>query len=50
MKVKSSLKKRCRYCYLVKRNKKVVGNGKVSIKPTYYIYCKADPKHKQRQG
>lgn len=50
MKVKSSLKKRCRYCYLVKRNKKVVSNGKVMIKPTYYIYCKSSPKHKQRQG
>lgn len=52
MKVKASVKKRCRYCYIVKRNKTKIANGrgKVEIRPTYYIYCKVNPKHKQRQG
>ena len=50
MKVKASVKKRCNDCYLVKRRRKVVSRGKVSIKPTYYIYCKSNPRHKQRQG
>lgn len=50
MKAKSSVKKRCRNCYIVKRRKKVVGNGKIKFKPTYYVYCKANPKHKQKQG
>lgn len=50
MKVKSSIKKRCKDCYIVKRTKKVISKGKISIKPVYYVYCKANPKHKQRQG
>lgn len=50
MKVKASLKKRCKDCYIVKRTKKQISNGKVMIRPTYYIYCKVNPKHKQRQG
>lgn len=50
MKVKASIKKRCKDCYIVKRNKIKVENGKVTIKPTYYVYCKTNPKHKQRQG
>jgi len=51
MKVKASLKKRCRSCYIVKRVKRVqVGEGKIKFKPTYYVYCKANPKHKQKQG
>ncbi|MBE0573666.1 50S ribosomal protein L36 [Candidatus Dojkabacteria bacterium] len=50
MKVKASVQKRCRYCYIVKRNKRKVTNGKVEIRPTYYVYCKANPRHKQRQG
>uniref|UniRef100_A0A7C5YRM9 Large ribosomal subunit protein bL36 n=1 Tax=candidate division CPR3 bacterium TaxID=2268181 RepID=A0A7C5YRM9_UNCC3 len=33
-----SLKKRCDYCYFVKREGRL------------YIYCKKNPKHKQRQG
>lgn len=50
MKVKSSLKKRCKDCYFVRRNKKVTKNGKLIVKPVYYVYCKTNPKHKQRQG
>ncbi len=50
MKVKASIQKRCRDCYLVKRNRKVVYKGLIKIKPTYYVYCKANAKHKQRQG
>ncbi len=50
MKVKASVQKRCRYCYIVKRNKRKVTNGKVEFRPTYYVYCKANPRHKQRQG
>lgn len=51
MKAKASIKKRCADCYLVKRRKKVVGkNGSIKIKPTYYIYCKSNPRHKQKQG
>jgi ribosomal protein L36 len=50
MKVKSSIKKRCVYCYIVKRNKLKKSKGKVEVKPTYYIYCKVNAKHKQRQG
>lgn len=38
MKVKASVKKRCDYCFIVKR------------KGTIYVYCKRNPKHKQRQG
>ncbi|UZE93170.1 MAG: 50S ribosomal protein L36 [Candidatus Nealsonbacteria bacterium] len=37
MKVKSSVKKRCRHCKVVRRKGRV------------YIICK-NPKHKQRQG
>jgi len=50
MKPKSSIKKRCRDCYIVKRRKKVVSKGKVKIKPVYYVYCKSNPRHKQKQG
>lgn len=38
MKVKASVKKRCDGCYLVKRE------------GTVFVYCKKNPKHKQRQG
>lgn len=38
MKVKPSVKKRCRDCKVVRRNGVV------------YIICSANPKHKQRQG
>lgn len=38
MKVQASVKKRCSGCYTVTRNGRV------------YVYCKKDPKHKQRQG
>ena len=38
MKVRSSIKAFCKYCYIVRR-------GKVN-----YVYCKSNPKHKQRQG
>ncbi|MBN2100867.1 50S ribosomal protein L36 [Candidatus Dojkabacteria bacterium] len=37
MKVKASVKKRCEWCYVVRRKGKV------------YVYCKKNPKHKQRQ-
>ncbi|RMD76734.1 50S ribosomal protein L36 [Candidatus Dojkabacteria bacterium] len=50
MKVKSSIKKRCIHCYIVKRNKFKRLNGKLEVRPTYYVYCKVNPKHKQRQG
>ncbi|HEX9804471.1 MAG TPA: 50S ribosomal protein L36 [Candidatus Dojkabacteria bacterium] len=43
MKVKASVKKRCEYCYIVKRKK---SNG-VKV---MYVYCKRNSKHKQRQG
>ncbi|XP_057485660.1 uncharacterized protein LOC130771961 isoform X2 [Actinidia eriantha] len=38
MKVRSSVKKMCEFCRTVKRRGRV------------YIYCTANPKHKQRQG
>lgn len=38
MKVQASVKKRCPYCYIVKRSGKM------------FVYCKREPKHKQRQG
>ncbi|MEI6462775.1 MAG: 50S ribosomal protein L36 [bacterium] len=38
MKVRSSLKKICVNCYIVKRKKQL------------YVYCKKNPKHKQKQG
>jgi len=38
MKVKSALKKLCQYCYIQRKGKKI------------YVKCKADPRHKQRQG
>lgn len=38
MKVQASVKKRCAGCYTVTR------------KGVVYVYCKKDPKHKQRQG
>ncbi|MDD3647368.1 MAG: 50S ribosomal protein L36 [Candidatus Dojkabacteria bacterium] len=38
MKVKSSVKKRCEHCYIARRKGRV------------YVYCKRNPKHKQRQG
>ncbi|KXK10074.1 MAG: 50S ribosomal protein L36 [Candidatus Dojkabacteria bacterium] len=43
MKVKASVKKRCEYCYLVKRR-----NSK-GVTVTY-VYCKRNARHKQRQG
>lgn len=50
MKRKVSLQKRCRGCYIVKRRKKVRSKGKIKIKPVYYVYCKDNPKHKQKQA
>lgn len=38
MKVGASVKKYCSHCYIVRRKGRV------------YVYCKSDPKHKQRQG
>ncbi|XOB41031.1 MAG: 50S ribosomal protein L36 [Candidatus Nealsonbacteria bacterium] len=38
MKVKSSVKKFCKHCKVVRRKGRV------------YIICKKNPKHKQRQG
>lgn len=43
MKVKASVKKRCKDCYSVRRTK---SNGKRIV----YVYCKKNPRHKQRQG
>ena len=50
MKKKASIKKRCRHCYIVKRRRRVTSRGKVTIKPVYYVYCKANPRHKQKQA
>jgi large subunit ribosomal protein L36 len=38
MKVRSSIKALCKHCFVVRR-------GKIR-----FVYCKKDPKHKQRQG
>ena len=38
MKVRASVKARCKDCYVVRRKRRV------------YVYCKSNPKHKQRQG
>ncbi|RKX39931.1 MAG: 50S ribosomal protein L36 [Thermotogae bacterium] len=38
MKVRSSVKKRCEHCRVVRRNGKVL------------IICSANPKHNQKQG
>jgi ribosomal protein L36 len=38
MKVRSSIKAMCKNCYIVRRGK------------TRFVYCKVNPKHKQRQG
>ena len=38
MKVRTSLKKLCKHCKMIKRGKKV------------YVSCKMNPRHKQRQG
>ncbi|MGC9049077.1 MAG: 50S ribosomal protein L36 [Patescibacteria group bacterium] len=38
MKVRSSVKRICRNCKLVRRGKRL------------YVICKKNPKHKQRQG
>jgi large subunit ribosomal protein L36 len=38
MRVRSSVKKRCEDCYIVRR-------GKIN-----YVYCKSNGRHKQRQG
>ncbi len=38
MKVRSSIKAMCPHCYIVRRGKK------------RFVYCKENPKHKQRQG
>ncbi|MHB8362316.1 MAG: 50S ribosomal protein L36 [Patescibacteria group bacterium] len=38
MKVRSSVKKICKSCYVVKRQR------------VLFVYCKRSPKHKQRQG
>ncbi|MFQ5492831.1 MAG: 50S ribosomal protein L36 [Candidatus Dojkabacteria bacterium] len=43
MKVKASAKTRCEHCYVVKRRN---AKGKRVV----YIYCKRNPRHKQRQG
>lgn len=43
MKVKASVKKRCEYCYLVTRR------NSEGVK-VVYVYCKRNPRHKQRQG
>jgi large subunit ribosomal protein L36 len=38
MKVRSSIKRICEHCQIVRRRSKL------------YVICKANPKHKQRQG
>ncbi|MDQ6984717.1 MAG: 50S ribosomal protein L36 [Candidatus Dojkabacteria bacterium] len=51
MKVQASVKKMCSSCYIVKRRKKQISKkGAVKVQPIYYVYCKSNPRHKQRQG
>ncbi|MFH0803537.1 MAG: 50S ribosomal protein L36 [Candidatus Tagabacteria bacterium] len=38
MKVRASVKKRCKNCKMIRRKGRV------------YVICKKNPKHKQRQG
>jgi large subunit ribosomal protein L36 len=38
MKVRSSVRRICESCKIVRRNRKL------------YVICKSNPKHKQRQG
>ncbi|QJC33731.1 50S ribosomal protein L36 [Enterobacteriaceae endosymbiont of Donacia provostii] len=38
MKVRTSIKKICRNCKIIRRNRII------------HVVCKTDPKHKQRQG
>jgi large subunit ribosomal protein L36 len=38
MKVRASVKKRCKDCMIINRNGII------------YVYCKRNPRHKQRQG
>ncbi len=47
MKAKASVKKRCPHCYIVIRRKK---GKKKPFKKVVYVYCKANPRHKQKQG
>ncbi|HLD03939.1 MAG TPA: 50S ribosomal protein L36, partial [Candidatus Dojkabacteria bacterium] len=42
MKVQASVKKRCDFCYVVRRRN---NKGKRIV----YVYCKRNPRHKQRQ-
>merc|ERR1712000_20305 len=44
MKVGSAVKKRCEHCKVVRRKGGKRHNGSL------YIICKANPRHKQRQG
>ncbi|KAL2111664.1 hypothetical protein VUR80DRAFT_9596 [Thermomyces stellatus] len=44
MKVHSSVKKRCEHCKIVRRKAGKRHNGYL------YVTCKANPRHKQRQG
>ncbi|KKA27406.1 hypothetical protein TD95_000475 [Thielaviopsis punctulata] len=44
MKVHSSVKKRCEHCKIVRRKAGKRHNGYL------YVICKANPRHKQRQG
>ncbi|KAL2210391.1 hypothetical protein CC79DRAFT_1365784 [Sarocladium strictum] len=44
MKVHSAVKKRCEHCKVVRRKSGKRHNGYL------YIICKANPRHKQRQG
>ncbi|KAI9899209.1 hypothetical protein N3K66_005670 [Trichothecium roseum] len=44
MKVHSAVKKRCEHCKVVRRKAGKKHNGYL------YIICKANPRHKQRQG
>lgn len=50
MKKVASLKKRDKSCYIVKRRRKVVKNGKVKIKPVYYVYSKTNRRFNQKQA
>ncbi|MCC7304578.1 MAG: 50S ribosomal protein L36 [Patescibacteria group bacterium] len=47
MKVKASVTKRCPKCYVVIRTKK---GAHKPHKKVVYVYCSANPRHKQKQG
>lgn len=50
MKRVHSIKKRCPDCYIVVRRKKGGLGRKKPTKKVIYVFCKKNPKHKQKQA